>query len=262
MTPVIATRPDFGEHSVTMTHRLVAAENPLGHVPERPGNGAVVESCTLLNALDDEQRGELVAGSFMAYVERGEVIWTAGAPAEFVAVVGVGFVKMTKSSAHGQELAMELLGPGQIFGMMAAIEGRSFPLSAVAVTNTWYLKIPTRLFLPIYSRSSSLKDQVVRNLGPRLRKAHEMMGRLTSGRVEERIAAVLFILADSYGIEVPAGVQITVPLTRQDLAEMAGTTVETTIRILSRWQKERIVKTERHVLTILDQAALIEAVQR
>jgi CRP/FNR family transcriptional regulator, nitrogen oxide reductase regulator len=231
----------------------------LNRVPDRPTNRAVIESCSLLNSLDQIQKETLASGSFMAYVERGEVIWMAGAPAEFLIVVGAGFVKITKSTAHGQEIAVEILGPGQVAGLVATIEGRAYPLSALAVSTTWYLKIPTRLFLPVYQASNPLKEGLVRSLGPRLRKAHEMMGRLSSGSVEERIAAVLFLLADSYGTRTEEGIQLAVPLTRQDIAEMAGTTVETTIRILSRWQKAGFVCTRQQMITILDEEELNDA---
>lgn len=225
-------------------------------VPDRPSNQAVIQACTLLNSLDEEDRARLIACSHMAYAERGETIWIAGTPSEFSAVVGVGFVKMTRSSPHGTEVAVELLGPGQCFGLMAAIEGREFPLSATAVTNTWYLKLPTREVQAIYAASDTLKDQIVRSIGPRLRRAHEMMSRLSSGSVDERIAAVLFILAASYGRPGDGGLKIEVPLTRSDISEMAGTTTETTIRVMSRWQKEGLVSTERHVITIVDEVGL------
>jgi CRP/FNR family transcriptional regulator len=228
-------------------------------IPERPSNIAVLEACTMLNALSADERLELAQSSFMAYAERGESIWMAGSASDFVALVGIGFVKMCKSTPQGQEVALELLGPGQCFGLMAAIEGRAFPLSAVAVTNVWYLKIPTRQILSIYEQSGTLKDRVVRNIGPRLRKAHDMMTRLSSGRVEERLAAVLFILADSYGTRDDSGVHLQVPLTRQDLSEMAGTTVETTIRIMSRWQKEGLVSTNQQTISIIDEDGLSDS---
>jgi CRP-like cAMP-binding protein len=231
-------------------------EYEMSAVPARPANIAVVEACSLLNPLTLAQREELAGSSFTAYAERGELIWSAGSPAESFAIVGAGFVKLTKTSPTGQEVAVDLLGPGQCFGLLVAIEGRSFPVGAVAVSNCWYLKVPMAAFRPLYDANSALKEQALRHLAPRLRKAHEMMSRLSSGRVESRIAATLFILADSYGDRVADGVRIRVPLTRQDLAEMAGTTVETAIRVLSRWQKEGVVRTDRHVLTILDETRL------
>ncbi len=237
---------------------MISVARDIAHYPERPTNLSVVEACSLLNALTPAEREELAAGSYMAYADRGELVFLHGSPAEFVGVVGSGFVKMSKATHGGQEVALELLGPGQVFGLLAVIEGRSFPLNATAVTNCWYLKIPQRTMMKAYEASSPLKDTVIRSVGPRLRKAHEMMLRLSSGRVEERIAVVLFILADSYGTSTAEGMQITVPLTRQDVAEMAGTTVETAIRVLSRWQKEGLVCTDRHVITLRNEAALRE----
>lgn len=228
----------------------------MSSIPERPSSLAAIEACSLLNALSPSDREHLAASSFMAYAERGEFIWMAGSPAEFCAVVAVGFVKMTRGTARGQEVAVELLGPGQCLGLLAAIEGRTLPLSATAVTNCWYLKVPTRVLRPVYEGSDQFKDQILRNIGPRLRKAHDMITRLSSGKVEERLAVVLFILAESYGTETESGMTIGVPLTRQDLSEMAGTTTETTIRVLSKWQKMGVIATEHQMITLLDQERL------
>lgn len=230
-------------------------------IPERPSNVAVVESCTLLNSLTASEREHLIKSTFMAYAERGETIWLSGSPSSFCAIVASGFVKMTRTTSSGQEVAMELLGPGQAFGLLAAIEGRPFPLSAIAVTHCWYLKIPTKTLMDVYNSSSPFKDQIVRTLGPRLRRAHSMMSRLSTGSAAERIAAVLFILADSYGQQLGKTVRLVVPLTRQEIGEMAGTTVETTIRVMSRWQKEGLVETDHHVVTILDTAKFENVLQ-
>lgn len=220
-------------------------------IPDKPSVIAVLEACTLLNPLTRAEREEVMQNSFLAYAQRGEIIWLAGTRCEFFAVVGTGFVKMTRSNSHGSEVAVELLGPGQCLGLLAAIEGRVFPLSATAVTNCWYLKVPNSVLLNVYEGNSNLKDQMLRSLGPRLRRAHEMMSRMSNGKVEQRIAAVLFILLDSYGRKGRlGGIRLTVPLTRQDIAELAGTTVETCIRVMSRWQKQGIITTDNHVITV------------
>jgi CRP-like cAMP-binding protein len=223
---------------------------------QRPSNLEVIESCSVLNALTAEQRLELATGSYLAYADRGEFIWLAGSQSEFFGVVASGFVKMTRSSPTGQDVAVEIFGPGQAFGLIVAIEGKPYPLNAVAICSAWYLKVPTQCLLPVYRRSSSLKDMVVRTIGPSLRRAHEMMARLSSGRAEERIAAVLLLIGATYSEGVPGGFRMTVPLTRQDIAEMAGTTVETTIRTLSRWQKEGVLSTDHQIITVIDQMKL------
>ncbi|HWA83517.1 MAG TPA: Crp/Fnr family transcriptional regulator [Fimbriimonadaceae bacterium] len=238
-----------------------AIDVAVGSMPERPANESVIEACCLLEGLPPHVCERLAANSFMAYADKGEMIWMAGAPAEFCSVVGIGFVKMSKGTPHGQEVILELLGPGQAFGLMAAIEGRDFPLSATAVTNCWYLKIPARELVACYEESPALKDRIVRTVGRRLRKAQDMAARMSSGKAEERIAAILFILADSYGRETEGGLELTVPLTRQDVAEMAGTTMETAIRVLSKWQKEGFVSTVHRCITILEADRLAEILQ-
>jgi CRP/FNR family transcriptional regulator, nitrogen oxide reductase regulator len=244
-----------------MPTRLVALANALNPMPERPTKLSVIEGCSLFNGLTTEEKESLVEGAFLAYAERGEMIWQAGTPSDFCAIVGLGFVKMTKTTSHGQEVALELMGAGQVLGLLAALEGRAFPLSATAVTNTWYLKIPRRMLLGAYGSSTALKDQVVRSMGPRLRRAHDMTTRMSSGRVEERVAAVLFIIADSYGETIDDVIRLTVPLTRQEIAEMAGTTVETAIRVFSRWQKAGIVATDHHIITIRKPDELAEVMK-
>ncbi len=198
----------------------------------------------------------MTSTSHMADCERGEVLFMLGAPAQFVAVIGAGYVKMTRTSHSGQEVAIELLGPGQAFGLLAAIEGRTFPLNAVALTQGWYVKIPARAIVSVYKSNEGLKDVILRHVGDRLRHAHDMMIRVSSGRVQERIAAVLCNLAQTYGTRHEMGTRLEVPLTRQEISEMAGATVETTIRVLSRWQKEGLIVTDRQQITICDEEAL------
>lgn len=228
----------------------------MGTIPARPSNKAILEACSLLNACTPEEKTALSERSFTAYAGRGEFIWAAGDPSEFFAVLGIGFVKLTKLSHTGQEVTVELLGPGQTFGLLIALEGRRFPLSAIAVSPCWYLKIPNAVFKPMFQANPRLKDAVIFGIGPRLRTAHDMMSRFSSGRVEERIAAVLTLLIANYGQVVDAGITIPIPLTRQDLSEMAGTTVETTIRVLSKWQKLGIIRTDKQRVTVCDEPAL------
>lgn len=224
--------------------------------PERPSKRDVLASSTLLNAVPEEEREILLERSHLAFAERGETIWFHGSDCDFIGLVGVGFVKMVVSSASGQELTAELMGPGQIFGLLGAVEGQGCPLAARAVCATWYLKLPKRETLAIYQKVDALKDHLLRRTTTRLRQSHEMLARMSSARVSERIVAILLILAESYGRPTAAGTLIDVPLTRQDIGDMAGTTVETTIRVMSKWQKEGIIATDQRHITICDRARL------
>jgi CRP/FNR family transcriptional regulator len=203
----------------------------------------------------------LALESTMAFADRGDYIFMTGGEPEFFCISGQGFVKMAKSSKTGQEIVLEILGPGQAFGMLVVLEKRPFPLSAIAVTPTWYLKVPRSVFQPIYDSNAALRDGILLGLAPRLQKAHDMLLRFSSSRIDERIAVVLFILADSYGEESDDGILIKVPLTRQDISELAGTTIETTIRVLSKWQKQGIIGTEKKFITLKNEDALQQIIE-
>lgn len=212
----------------------------------------VLESSTLLNTLTEEQIQELAGVSRLKQCDRNEPIWLSGSEANFIGLVGSGFVKLVQSNSAGVDLTQEVMGPGQIFGLLGMIAGTGCPLMAYGLTNTIYLKIPKDIFQQIYDDSTVFKDRLIRRTAVRMHQKLDFMAKLSTGRAEERIAAILFILAESYGIEENRTLRLTVPLTRQALGEMAGTTTETTIRVLSIWDKAGIVKTDHHIITILD----------
>lgn len=223
-----------------------------------PSVRAILRSSSLLNALGDEEVEALAAISSADRADRGAVIWMDGSDVGFFGIVGTGFVKIVRTSATGQELTAEIMGPGQVFGLLGAIEGTGCPLSARAVCPTLYLRVPKVAFLEVYGQNASLKDQLVRRTTLRLRGAIDMMARMASGKVEQRIAAVLLVLAESYGVQTGSGVHLTIPLSRQDIAELAGTTVETTIRVTSRWTKVGILGATYRQITIRDPDRLLE----
>lgn len=225
-------------------------------MPEMLSPNTILRSSQLLSPLTDEELAEIIAATRTAQMQRGEIIWLEGEQVGFFGVLGAGFVKMVKSPSLGTEVTMEMMGPGQVFGMLGTIEGGGCPLSAVAVTDGCYAKVPKSVFAPIFQKSIAMKEHLLRRTTVRFKKSHDLMARMSSGRVDERIAAILFLLCESYGKQTSEGIRLEVPLTRQEIGEMAGTTVESTIRTLSRWQKEGLVRTENHHVVILDEDAL------
>lgn len=217
---------------------------------------SVLESSTLFNSLTTNELETLEKSCRLVECIRGEPIWLHGSEADFFGLVAKGFVKMVRTNASGIDLTLEIMGPGQIFGLLGTLEGGGCPLMAYGLVDTIFLRIPKRVFQPIYDQSHSLKDRLVRRGAVRLHQKLDFMARLSTGRADERIAAILFVLAESYGDAVGKQIRLKVPLTRQDLGEMAGTSTETAIRILSKWSKARIVETDHQMITILDVDAL------
>ena len=182
-------------------------------------------------------------------------------PSRWFYLVKSGHVKIVRHSKTGKDVVLELLGPGEVFGGVAAIEKRPYPAAAQATEPTVVVKIPAGPVIALADRHPAFIKEMALMIGRRLRAAHDSVKSLAVDPVEARRAAALLRLAEREGTRGKSGDGVTLPfhLTRQSLADMTGTTVETTIRILSRWLRDgllvdeggRLVLTDREGMTAL-----------
>lgn len=222
---------------------------------------SAIESSTLLGSLPEADRVKLATAATVKVAQKGEVIWFGGEQHSHFALIDRGFVKMSRTNAHGQDVALELVGPGQCFGLNGLLDGQGCPLTATALTKLRYLKILSQDILPIVESNVEFRDFMFRRLMRRFHDKLELLACMASGRVPSRIAAVLLTLLSTYGMEVEGGVAIRVPLTRSEIAELAGTTTESAIRTLSKWQKDGLIATEHHHIVVLDTLELERMVE-
>jgi CRP-like cAMP-binding protein len=169
-------------------------------------------------------------------------IFLEGDPADRLWVVQDGQVKIIKHSADGQENILEVILPGEMFGG-AGILFPEHPATAVAMTATTILSLERGEYLQLARQFPDIALRIIAILGERLRAAMKMRA-LSTDRVDIRLAHILLKLCDKVGAKTDQGVKINLPLSRQDLADMTGTTIETAIRIMSRFRKEGLVFTE------------------
>ncbi|MBI4635779.1 MAG: Crp/Fnr family transcriptional regulator [Candidatus Rokubacteria bacterium] len=185
-----------------------------------------------------------------------DYIFMEGDPAQWLCLVRTGRVKILKHSRTGKDVVLELLGPGEVFGGVAVIERRPYPASAQATEASVILKIPGDALVALAERYPSIIKEMALMIGRRLRAAHDSVKSLSGDPVEVRLAAALLRLAERAGAKGTHGLALPFHLTRQSLADMTGTTVETTIRIVSRWGKEGLVADEGGRLVLRDVDAL------
>lgn len=185
-----------------------------------------------------------------------DYVFMEGDASRWFYVVRSGHVKIVRHSKTGKDVVLELLGPGEIFGGVAVIEQRPYPASAQATEATVVLKIPAAPVIAVSERHPGFIKEMALMIGRRLRAAHDSVKSLAVDPVEARLAATLLRLADREGARGKDGIALPFHLTRQSLADMSGTTVETAIRVLSRWLKEGLLADEGGRLVILDQAEL------
>jgi CRP-like cAMP-binding protein len=187
-----------------------------------------------------------------------DYVFLEGDPAAWFCIVRSGHVKILRHSKTGRDVVLELLGPGEVFGGVAVIERRPYPATAQATEPSVVVKIPADAMIALAERHPAVIRQIALLIGRRLRTAHDSVKSLSVDPVEARLAATLLRLAEREGARGPRGVTLPFHLTRQSLADMTGTTVESAIRVVSRWTRDAVVEDEGGRLVLLDEQALRE----
>jgi CRP/FNR family transcriptional regulator len=184
-----------------------------------------------------------VADRFHAETFRtDQIVFLEGDPADRLWIVHSGQIKIVKHTSDGQENLLEVITPGEVFGGMGLLLAMH-PATAVAMTETLTLSIEREPYLQMIRQYPDIALRIIYLLGERLQAAMKMRA-LATERVDVRLANILLKLGDKAGQQTSEGLRINLPLSRQDLADMTGTTIETAIRMMSRFRKEGLVHTE------------------
>lgn len=173
--------------------------------------------------------------------KKRDVIFSEGDPSEWFYLVVEGKVKITKLSQEGKEIILEIIPPLDFFGGLAVLRGFPYPANAIAMEDTKLLRISRSNILRVLDRFPNLMYCMALQLGERMKGSHETLKNIALERVESRIASLLLKLADKAGSKTGDGIVIDIKLTKQDIAEMVGTTVETSIRTMSKLKKMNVV---------------------
>lgn len=180
-------------------------------------------------------------------------------PANTLYVLTAGHVKMAQIGPEGHQVLVRIVKPGEDFGTIFAITGVTYPLSAQAGEDcralTWD-ELTTKRLLSTYPQITLNALQLVAG---RFKQLQERYRELATERVERRVARALLRLVNQAGRRVNSGILIDLSLSRQDLAEMTGTTLYTVSRILNSWERENMVEVGRGQVIIRRQAG-IEAI--
>lgn len=216
----------------------------------------LLRTAAVFRKLSAEDRERVARVSRVEAYSRGAVIFREGDPSDHFYVVMHGRVKVFKSTPAGKDVILEIFSAGDPLGAVAVYEGLPFPASAVALEPTTCVVIPRGDFFALIERHPSVARGLLLGLTQRLVELTTRLTDLTGGRVEPRFARLFLKMAHDSGQPVPAGTFVGVALSRQELADLTGTTIETAIRIMSRWGKQDIVRTEKDGFLILNREAL------
>ncbi len=208
------------------------------------------------SSLEKRVLKELAAAFVEKKVRAREVIFHEGDEPAFFYLVKQGKVKIYKLSLEGKVALLEVIPAGRSFGEVAVFDGKPYPATAEAMTDATLFYLSRQDFLGFLKNHPPVALAIIADLGSRLRFAQELIQNLAIEPAEKRLATTVLKLVEMLGKESAEGVSIDLPLTRRDLAQMSGLTQETTIRIISNWQKEGWVKFKGKNFTFLDKSFL------
>jgi CRP/FNR family transcriptional regulator len=197
----------------------------------------------LLAELSESDLTALAQQTRLDKYKREQVIFYQEDPSERVWMVESGRVKIVYHDREGREVILEIISPGEAFGG-AVLFFPTQPATAKALENATLVSFSSQAYEKFILKHPAVILKLLRMLGARHLSMINMQI-MVGERVERRMAHILIKLAMRIGKDTPEGRLITIPLSRQDLADMACTTLETSIRTISRFQKEGLVTTLR-----------------
>ncbi|MCX5776768.1 MAG: Crp/Fnr family transcriptional regulator [Candidatus Firestonebacteria bacterium] len=207
-----------------------------------------IKTCNLFGTLSEKERTKLLSVSVQKEFERGDVIAQEGDRSSYVFIVTNGQVKGTKFTSDGREIILEVLGHCDMIGQVAAIANEPYYYTAIALTKSTVNLIKKEDFMELIRSNPGITNKTFIALGKRLRAAQIKIEEFVNDKVEQRIAKLLITLSARMGSEIP--------FTRQEIAGMVGTTIETTIRVTSRFKEAKVIRTTRGKIIITDKKKL------
>lgn len=207
-----------------------------------------IKTCNLFGTLSEKEKSKILSVSVQKEFERGDIIVQEGDRSSYVYIVTDGQVKGTKFTSDGREIILEVFGHCDMVGQVAAIANEPYYYTAIALTKSRVNMIKKEEFMELLRLNPVIENKVLIALGKRLRAAQMKIEEFVNDKVEQRIAKVLIALSERMGNEIP--------FTRQEIAGMVGTTIETTIRVTSRFKEAKVIRTTRGNIIIIDKQKL------
>lgn len=225
-------------------------------------DSSLIAELPLFAGLTSSEMDQILQGArAMRYPQDAVIFEEASAARSFFLLLN-GHVQVVRTTPDGRQIIARYLSEGQIFGIAVAIGRDVYPASAVAAVDCVVLAWPNSRWPELTARVPGFVAKVYNVIGDRLQETQDRVVELSTGQVEQRIAQALLRLTAQSGRTVDEGIQIGFPITRQDIAEMAGTTLHTVSRLLSNWERQGVVTGGRRKVVVTDLNCLAQIAER
>ena len=223
---------------------------------------SVLSGADMFDVLDAEGRAEVLKAGVVRKLPQGKRVFAQGDPGETCHTLLEGRVKIVQTRPDGGQSVIRFIGPGEMFGTVAALMDKPFPADAVAVVDSVEIYWPIKVMRQLMTRFPQVAIRSAASAGSRLFELQSRVGELSGERVEQRIARALARLVRQAGRRTEAGIEIDFPITRQELAEMAGSTLHTVSRTLSAWDDREITASSRRHIVVRKLHVLLDLIEQ
>lgn len=182
--------------------------------------------------------------------DAGVAVFSEGAPVERFFLLLDGHVRVIRTTPGGEQIIALHIAPGQLFGIGAALGRTAYPATAMTADDCVVLAWPNRLWADFTASYDGFATESYKVVGERVSEMNNRIVELATQQVEQRIACAILRLVSQMGRKVDIGIEIGVPITRQNLSDMTGSTLHTVSRLLSAWERDGIVLSERRKITV------------
>lgn len=196
--------------------------------------------CSLLNNCSDPVLKEISAKKIFRQVKQGEIIFTEGKEAIQIAFVKSGVIKMEVNGKNNRPLITRLAMEGDILGHRTLENFNRYPVSAVAVENSQLCLLRADHFHSLLERCADFRKEIIKAYLQELKEIETRTMHLVQKNVREKIAYILLYIAGIYKYNTQA-TGIHIHLTRQDMADLTGTTKEQVSKILTDFKNEKLI---------------------
>ncbi len=190
-------------------------------------------------------------------VEKDGAIFEQDADAHSFFILLDGRVRVAKTTPDGQQVIVRYIVPGELMGIAHALGRATYPASAIAVTDCVVLAWPGKLWAEFATAQPGFGMNTYKTVGSRLQDVQTQVMEMATEQVERRVAHALLRLVQQTGKKTEDGLLIDFPISRQDIAEMTGTTLHTVSRLLSAWEERGLVKSGRQQVTVREPHRLL-----
>jgi len=218
----------------------------------------LLAGCRLFRTLSKSGQETVLQAGWRAQITSDGYFYHQGEPATAFYMLLKGRAKLTQVTPDGHQVLARFLDPGDCFGIVAVHDGAEYPATLQAVDACSAIAWDGETFKELLQRYPLIALNVLQVMTEQCQAWQRRYQEVTTERVEQRVAQALVRLARQVGKRVRSGVLIDLPLSREDLAEMTGTTLYTVSRILSRWENEGLVESGRERVVIRDGHGLVE----